>query len=336
MHWPQKEEEQQLSQEMTVAENRFQPVYQQKRKFDDAEIAILKGSYAKQLDNMEFKVFVATASHLNLDPFSREIYCLKYGQHPMTLITSIGGYRKMSARSGRYLGLTEGTLLCRTEQGQTVTVKHSEYDPETHTEIISGTIGIRVEGYPEPVYATAVFKSCAKKVQGRLTENWAAMPDVMILKTAEAAAHRRAALFPDGAAAVYVEGEVQEYNNVEPDGFGESETRKPDPSPVEPAAKPEPAKRTRTSKTTQQPPPVEDTQSEDTPVSKKLRQVEKYYKQMMDSPEDGWAFAMTRILQTFGVETPQEITDVEALRKYCTVELLKELQQENFLPMPRG
>jgi phage recombination protein Bet len=328
-----------MSQELTLADHRFQPVVQQKRKFDEQEVAILRASYGKSLDPIEFKVYVATASHLNLDPFSREIYALKYGTHPMTLITSIGGYRKMSARSGRYLGLTEGTMLCRTEQGQTVTVKHSEYDPDTHTEIISGTMGIRVMGYPEPVMATAVFKSYAKKVQGRLTENWQIMPDVMILKCAEAAAHRRAALFPDGAAAVYVEGEVQEYY----DSPEVVETAKPIFPALE-APKPEPAKRTRATKAAprQEDTPTETATSEDsdnawdeTPVGKKYREIEKFYSQQMSDPETGWNYATALILKHFGVEDVTQITDVEALRKFGSGELLKALQEEAFLPSTR-
>lgn len=318
-----------MSQDLVV---RPQPVLQ-KRKFDETEIAILRSSFGKQLDPAEFKVFVQTASHLNLDPFSREIYCLKYGNHPMTLITSIGGYRTMSARSGRYLGLTEGTFLVRTDQGQKLTVKHSEFDPDEHVEIISATIGVRVEGYPEPVMATAVFKSNAKKAQGRLMENWATMPDVMILKCAEAAAHRRAALFPDGAAAVYVEGEVPEYYDV--DAQPQQALPPATEKPVEPTAKPKPPKtKKETPPPTQGGLPIDDVW-ENTPVGKKLTQIERHYRDQMSDPDLGWLFCMNRILAHFNVETPEQITDVEALRKFCTVDLLKDLKEENFLPMDR-
>jgi phage recombination protein Bet len=341
-----------MSQELVAAENRFQPVCQQKRKFDDAEIAILRASYGKALDPMEFKVYVATASHLNLDPFSREIYALKYGTHPMTLITSIGGYRKMSARSGRYLGPTDGTLFVKTEQGQSLTVPHSQYDPDIHIEIISGTIGIRVLGYPEPVMATAVYKSNVQKVNGVPFENWKKRPDTMILKCAEAAAHRLAALFPDGAAAVYIEDEIQDYN-AEPDDFGKAQPKQLEPAPVTPVAKPETAKKfkkptravlDRVGKLTElelKNPPDEDTPDDivvwsNSPIGKKFAEIEGFYRGLLkENAEPGWAFAMAMILKHFGVETPEEITDLEALRQFCTVDLLKELQQENFLPMTR-
>lgn len=327
-----------MSQELVTIPQRSLVVAQhKKRTFDEQEVATLRATFGKTLDPLEFKVYIATASHLNLDPFGREIYCLKYGTHPMTLITSIGGYRKMSSRSGRYLGLTEGTFLVRTEQGQTLTVKHSELDPDMHT-IVSATIGIRVDGFPEPVYATALMKSCVKKVNNAPTENWKIMPDVMLMKCAEAAAHRRAALFPDGAGAVFVEEEVNRYDL---ESLPVKTIDQTTPA-ILPAAKPEPAKRTRTTKALPQEPaqtenaaPWDESGWDNSPAGQKFRQIESFYRPQMSDPDAGWRFATSRILNHFGVPTLEEITDVEALRHFCTEGLLKELREENFIAMPK-
>lgn len=336
-----------MSQDLTTVTRSSMAVAPQykKRTFDEQEVATLRATFGKQLDPLEFKVYIATASHLNLDPFGREIYCLKYGSHPMTLITSIGGYRKMSSRSGRYLGLTEGEFLVRTEEGKTVTVKHRELDPDNVT-IISATIGIRVDGFPEPVYATALYKSCVKKVQGQPTENWKIMPDVMLMKCAEAAAHRRAALFPDGAAAVFVEEEINRYG-------GDTIDVKPTPATAAITAaptkteEPTPAKKTRARKTQEAAPtPEPETETSDATETEEsvfknpemavmLARYDDFLHTMDITPE-GVAFAHERICQKFGVENEMDLTvEVQTVRDFCKGDLLKELREENFLPMPR-
>lgn len=308
-----------------------------KSQFDDQQIAILKSSYAKSLDNIEFKVFLETASALKLNPFSREIYAIKYGG-TMSLVTSIDGYRKLSARSGRFMGVTNGRLRVKTREGEALTIDHEFYDPDEHT-IISGTIGIRVKDWPDPVEATAVFKTY-KKDQA----NWKLMPDVMILKCAEAQAHRKAALLPDlgvfaNVAPVYVDDEVQDYSivDIKPEPVKHAELPKPEQKPV-----------SKTKSIVEPPaeivveaplPPLEPEVIEEikqalapTPVEIQLEKVWKAYREWGCS-EEGIIYAENRIADHFGISDFNEITDINALRKYCAGELKKELEAESFLPL---
>ena len=300
-----------------------------KSQFDDQQIAILKSSYAKSLDNIEFKVFLETASALKLNPFSREIYAIKYGG-TMSLVTSIDGYRKLSARSGRFMGVTNGRLRVKTRDGESVTIDHEVYDPDEHA-IISATIGIRVKDCPEPVEATAVFKTYKKD-----QPNWKLMPDVMILKCAEAQAHRKAALLPDlgafaNVAPVYVDDEMQDHSVVDVTPIQKAELPKPEPKPkksiVETLDVPVKAQ------------PIEPEIVEEikeiltpSPAEEMLEKVWQTYRDWGCS-EEGIVYAENRIAEKFGVGSFSEITDIKELRKYCAGELKKELTQESFMPL---
>lgn len=306
--------------------------------FDDQQVAILKSSYAKSLDNIEFKVFLETAAALKLNPFSREIYAIKYGG-TMSLVTSIDGYRKLSARSGRFMGVTNGRLRVKTREGESITIDHEFYDPDEHT-IISGTIGIRVKDWPDPVEATAVFKTY-KKDQA----NWKLMPDVMILKCAEAQAHRKAALLPDlgvfaNVAPIYVDDEIQDYNivDIKPEPAKHAELPKPEPKPRKSIVEP-PAPPVKTQPSPEELPPLEPevvaeikTILEPTPVEALLEKVWGTYREWGCS-EEGIIYAENRISDKFGVDDFNEITSVDELRKYCAGELKKELEAESFLPL---
>lgn len=301
----------------------------QRTSFDEQQIAILKASYAKDLTPMEFKVYLETASALRLNPFSREIFSVKFGG-VMQLVTSIDGYRKLSARSGRFMGVTNGRLRVKTKDGESITIPHEEFDPDSH-QIISGTIGVRVADWPEPVEATAVFKTFKKD-----TATWKAMPDLMILKCAEAAAHRKAALLPDlGAHAqvanLYVDDEMQDYSVVDVTPIQKAELPKPEPKPkksiVETLDVPVKAQ------------PIEPEIVEEikeiltpSPAEEMLEKVWQTYRDWGCS-EEGIVYAENRIAEKFGVGSFSEITDIKELRKYCAGELKKELTQESFMPL---
>mgnify|MGYP000939971930 CR=1 FL=1 len=331
--------------------------------FDSQQIAVLKSSYAKSLDPTEFQVYLATASHLKLNPFAREIYAIKYGGQ-MSLVTSIDGYRKMSARSGRFLGVTNGRLFVRLSDGSTTTVPHEEYDPDNH-KIISGTIGIRVLDYPEPVEATATMKAYHKP-----TPNWKDMPDIMILKCAEAAAHRKAALLPDpginaNVGQVYIEEEIANYVDVQPQPV------QPQPKPAIPAGH-VPSRRVQVKDSIIETIPEKPKQSQqeedvtneidpdvdaavDAAVAQiveieqageaeqtqrvMLPEVEKVITGAMDwfrqlgADENGIVYAENQICDKFGVEDFADLTDAKALKTYIVKELKTIMEQESYLPI---
>jgi phage recombination protein Bet len=187
------------------------PVPQQK--WTKQDIDIIRESVAEGLSPQQFKLFMASAKALNLNPLARQIYGIPY-KGKMVLQTSIDGYRTIGQRTGNFGGSTNPRLLVRKADGTKTSVPHEEYDPEEHVEIISGTIEVRFRDGTPAQQATATMKAYAKRYKNKdtgkleLGEMWAKMPDVMILKCAEAKALRQA--FPESYQGIYIHEEMQQ------------------------------------------------------------------------------------------------------------------------------
>ncbi len=138
--------------------------------FDSKSTALLKKTYAKDLNEIEFDLFMAQAKAMNLNPFNKEIYPLKFSGR-LSFMTSIGGLRKVAHASGKYLG-------CK------ITVLRGDKN-----EIISATAVVKkmVGNVVAEFEATTIFDEYSS---GR--DNWAKIPQSMISKVAESAALRMA------------------------------------------------------------------------------------------------------------------------------------------------
>lgn len=183
------------------------------QKWTKQDVDIIRETVADRLTAQQFKLFMASAKALNLNPLARQIYGISY-KGKMVLQTSIDGYRTIGQRTGNFGGSCNPRLLVRKSDGTKTTVLHEEYDPEEHVEIISGTIEVRFKDGSHSQQATATMKAYAKWYRNKdtdkmeLGEMWAKMPDVMILKCAEAKALRQA--FPEPYQGLYIHEEMQQ------------------------------------------------------------------------------------------------------------------------------
>lgn len=181
---------------------------------NQAEIDLIRETVCPRgISEAQFRLFVAIARNLGLNPLKRQIYALPFKERADSdneprLIVHVGieGYRSAAARRGTYQGTCNERLLVKTADGTLCTVPHAEYDPETHIRIVSATVGVRHADFPAPVEGTALFQSYAQFYNGKPSRAWARMPDVLLLKCAEALAHRKAS--PDTFEGTYVTEEV--------------------------------------------------------------------------------------------------------------------------------
>lgn len=138
--------------------------------YDTKALDLLKKTYAKDLNESEFDLFMAQAKAMDLNPFTKEIYGIKVSGR-LVLMTSIGGLRKIAHQSGKYLGCkvevfnkADGTIFSATAK-------------------VKKLVGMREAEFE----ATVMFDEYTSG-QG----NWKDMPRQMIAKTAEAHALRMA------------------------------------------------------------------------------------------------------------------------------------------------
>ncbi len=138
------------------------------------ELELLKQTYAKELSPPELGLFLAQSKAMGLNPFTKEIYAIKFVGR-MTLMTSVGGLRKIAHRSNTYLG-------CKV----TITYEGSTKKPFSATAIAKKLVGNRVAEFE----ATVMFDEYNS---GK--DNWLKIPVSMISKVAESAVLRMA--FPN-------------------------------------------------------------------------------------------------------------------------------------------
>ncbi|MEM7789271.1 MAG: RecT family recombinase [Bacteroidota bacterium] len=152
------------------------------------QVALIKATVAKGASDNELKLFLHLAQTYGLDPFAKEIWCIKYGNNPATIFTSRDGYLKIANGHPAFEGIAGDVV----RQADTFEVTSGEV---RHT-YAAGDRGPIVGAYAQvfrsdrrvPAYVFAPF---AEYNAGK-NPTWRNYPSAMILKVAEAMALKRA------------------------------------------------------------------------------------------------------------------------------------------------
>jgi phage recombination protein Bet len=177
------------------------------------QIDLIKRTVARGASDDELKLFLHMAKRTGLDPFARQIYCIKRwnsdaGGYVMTTQTGIDGYRLMAERTGRYAPGKDHEF---------------KYDAQGH--LVSATARVMKQSGDQwfEITATARFDEYVQKTKdGKPTMIWATKPHIMLGKCAEALALRRA--FPQELSGLYVEdemGDSKEADKEQPESANE-------------------------------------------------------------------------------------------------------------------
>lgn len=180
----------------------------EKSPWNPEQIKLIKDVVAKNASDDELKLFLYRCKNLGLDPLKPgQIYFIKYGNSPGTIVVGIEGFRSRAATTGKLTGIKRGIL--RDESGKCTgawaEVFRSDWKEPAHEEV-----------------------SLSEYNTGK--NNWAKMPETMIKKVAEAAALRMA--FPDELGGVYTNEEMDQASRggIYPEQPGEEDGH-PEPYP---------------------------------------------------------------------------------------------------------
>lgn len=152
------------------------------------QLALIKATIAKNATDDELKLFLYQAKRLQLDPLSKQIYFVKYGNNPGSVIIAIDGFRLVAHRTGKLSGIKRGAMF--NDQGV----------------LIGGWAEVYRNDWTHPAREEVPLSEYFKT--GNKT--WEQMPETMIKKVAEAAALRMA--FPSDLSGVYESSEMPEPN----------------------------------------------------------------------------------------------------------------------------
>ncbi len=149
--------------------------------FTDEQKALLRNTYAKGATEDEFALYLQLAGTYGLDPFAREIWCIKLkAGDPALIMTSRDGYLRIAQRDPNFVGLHAAAV----REGDVF-----EFEPATGNVVhkfgakrgpLIGAWAIAKHKQREPV---ARFVSITEYNKG--TGAWATYASAMIEKVAE-------------------------------------------------------------------------------------------------------------------------------------------------------
>ncbi|WP_259467051.1 phage recombination protein Bet [Streptococcus iniae] len=189
----------------------------------------------------ELAYFIAQAKAQNLNPFTKEIYFIKFGNQPAQIVTAKSAFEKKADSHPQYDGTEAGVIY--DENGE---IKHSNgaFIPRG-AEILGGWAKVYRKDRSHPTvievsfdeYDNSKIRARAKELKSQGKEiiyplqnqygkvigenNWDTMPCVMIRKVAVVSAYREA--FPAELGSLYDADELQ--LNTEPKDITPTESQ---------------------------------------------------------------------------------------------------------------
>jgi phage recombination protein Bet len=151
----------------------------------------------------EVQLFLQLCKYQGLNPFLREVYLVKYGDFPASIVTGKEVFTKRAMANKDFAGFEAGIVV---KSGNKIERREGSMKLPGE-ELMGGWAKVHVKGHEVPFYDEVSFDEyAAKKRDGTLTGMWQTKPATMIRKVAIVHALREA--FPEQFEGLYSQEEI--------------------------------------------------------------------------------------------------------------------------------
>lgn len=161
------------------------------------------GNKDANITMQEFKMFTSLCKARKLNPFLREVYCIKYGNSPATIVVGKDAILKRATLHPQFNGFKSGVIV-RTAEGEIVN-RNGCFKLDTD-ELVGSWCEVFRKDWENSVYASCSFS----EINQPKNPSWQKQPCVMSEKTAMVRALRSA--FVEELSGMYDSSEMDTTN----------------------------------------------------------------------------------------------------------------------------
>ena len=144
------------------------------------------------VSDQEIVHFMHLCKSRQLNPFTREVYLIKYGSEPATMVVSRDALEKRAIKHEKYNGKTVGIYVINKETEELIRRDGTIYMKDRE-ELIGAWCTVYRKDWENPVTVEVNLEEyIGRKKDGTPNTNWANKPVTMITKVAKAQALREA------------------------------------------------------------------------------------------------------------------------------------------------
>ena len=170
-----------------------------------------------KVTDQEIVFFMHLCKSRQLNPFIKEVYLIKYGQEPATMVVARDALEKRAIKNAQYDGKKVGLYVMDKETKELIRRDGTIYI-KSKEEIVGAWCTVYRKDWSNPVTVEVnIDEYIGKKKDGSANSNWTNKPVTMITKVAKAQALREA--FIEDLEGMY----EQEEMNVNLDNINEAE-----------------------------------------------------------------------------------------------------------------
>lgn len=152
----------------------------------------LVNGQADKLTDQEIVYFMHLCKARKLNPFTKEVYLIKYGTQPATMVVSRDALEKRAIQHKEYDGKTVGIYVLKNETGKLERREGTIYLKDQE-KLIGAWCSVYRKNWKNPVTVEVNLDEYIQtKSDGTPNTNWANRPVTMITKVAKAQALREA------------------------------------------------------------------------------------------------------------------------------------------------